>query len=161
MTAPFQFIATGQSLIHYDLRSINDARFEAIKSIIREADASFTNFEMTVYGRHAGWPLKGLYFSCADPDVLDSLRDIGFSILSLSNNHAFDLGPSGVRVNSIAPGEIDTAILSPGTDKIVETIPLRRLGAPAEVAKAIYYLCTDQSSYVTGAEIAINGGQHV
>jgi NAD(P)-dependent dehydrogenase (short-subunit alcohol dehydrogenase family) len=43
----------------------------------------------------------------------------------------------------------------------VETIPLRRLGQPAEVAKAIYYLCTDQSSYVTGAELMINGGQHV
>ena len=57
--------------------------------------------------------------------------------------------------------EIDTAILSPGTDKIVESIPLRRLGQPAEVAKAIYYLCTDQSSYVTGAELMINGGQHV
>ena len=38
---------------------------------------------------------------------------------------------------------------------------LRRLGLPAEVAKAIYYLCTDQSSYVTGAELMINGGQHV
>jgi NAD(P)-dependent dehydrogenase (short-subunit alcohol dehydrogenase family) len=49
----------------------------------------------------------------------------------------------------------------PGTEKIAGTIPLRRLGQPAEVAKAIYYLCTDQSSYVTGAELMINGGQHV
>jgi hypothetical protein len=40
-----------------------------------------------------------------------------------------DFGPHGIRVNAIAPGEIDTAILSPGTDKIVETIPLRRLGS--------------------------------
>ena len=40
-------------------------------------------------------------------------------------------------------------------------LPLRRLGLPEEVAKAIYYLCTDQSSYVTGAELHINGGQHV
>ena len=63
--------------------------------------------------------------------------------------------------NAIAPGEIDTAILSPGTEKIVETIPLRRLGQPAEVAKAIWYLCTEQSSYVTGSELMINGGQHV
>jgi len=83
------------------------------------------------------------------------------ALAALTRELAADFGPAGVRVNSIAPGEIDTAILSPGTDKIVETIPLRRLGAPAEVAKAIYYLCTDQSSYVTGAEIAINGGQHV
>jgi NAD(P)-dependent dehydrogenase (short-subunit alcohol dehydrogenase family) len=80
---------------------------------------------------------------------------------ALTREMAADFGPLGVRVNAIAPGEIDTAILSPGTEKIVETIPLRRLGLPEEVAKAIYYLCTDQSSYVTGAELHINGGQHV
>ena len=80
---------------------------------------------------------------------------------ALTREMAADFGPWGVRVNAIAPGEINTAILSPGTEKIVETIPLRRLGEPAEVAKAIYYLCTDQSSYVTGSELMINGGQHV
>jgi NAD(P)-dependent dehydrogenase (short-subunit alcohol dehydrogenase family) len=83
------------------------------------------------------------------------------ALASLTREMAADFGPLGVRVNAIAPGEIDTAILSPGTEKIVETIPLRRLGAPEEVAKAIYYLCTEQSSYVTGAELHINGGQHV
>jgi NAD(P)-dependent dehydrogenase (short-subunit alcohol dehydrogenase family) len=83
------------------------------------------------------------------------------ALAALTREMAADFGPWGVRVNAIAPGEIDTAILSPGTDKIVETIPLRRLGQPSEVAKAIYYLCTDQSSYVTGAELMINGGQHV
>ena len=83
------------------------------------------------------------------------------AVTALTREMAADFGPWGVRVNAIAPGEIDTAILSPGTDKIVETIPLRRLGAPAEGAKAIYYLCTDQSSYVTGSELMINGGQHV
>jgi NAD(P)-dependent dehydrogenase (short-subunit alcohol dehydrogenase family) len=80
---------------------------------------------------------------------------------ALTREMAADFGPLGVRVNAIAPGEIDTAILSPGTEKIVETIPLRRLGLPEEVAKAIYYLCTEQSSYVTGAELHINGGEHV
>jgi NAD(P)-dependent dehydrogenase (short-subunit alcohol dehydrogenase family) len=83
------------------------------------------------------------------------------ALAALTREMADDFGPLGVRVNAIAPGEIDTAILSPGTDKIVKTIPLRRLGLPEEVAKAIYYLCTDQSSYVTGAELHINGGQHV
>lgn len=83
------------------------------------------------------------------------------ALAALTREMASDFGPLGVRVNAIAPGEIDTAILSPGTEKIVETIPLRRLGMPEEVAKAIYYLCTEQSSYVTGAELHINGGQHV
>jgi NAD(P)-dependent dehydrogenase (short-subunit alcohol dehydrogenase family) len=84
------------------------------------------------------------------------------ALASLTREMASDFGPLGVRVNAIAPGEIDTSILSPGTEKIVEQqIPLHRLGTPDEVAKIIYVLCTETSSYVTGAEIHINGGQHV
>jgi NAD(P)-dependent dehydrogenase (short-subunit alcohol dehydrogenase family) len=83
------------------------------------------------------------------------------ALAGLTREMAADFGPLGVRVNAIAPGEIDTAILSPGTDKIVEHIPMHRLGRPEEVASIIYMLCTEQSSYVTGAEIHINGGQHV
>lgn len=83
------------------------------------------------------------------------------ALASLTREMAADFGPLGVRVNAISPGEIDTAILSPGTEKIVEQIPMRRLGTPDEVAKAIYFLCTDASSYVNGAELHINGGQHV
>ena len=83
------------------------------------------------------------------------------ALAALTREMASDFGPLGIRVNAIAPGEIDTSILSPGTEKIVEHIPLHRLGTPDEVAKIIYVLCTDASSYVTGAEIHINGGQHV
>src|SRR6267154_72109 len=84
------------------------------------------------------------------------------ALASLTREMASDFGRVGVRVNSIAPGEIDTSILSPGTEKIVaEQIPLHRLGTPDEVAKIIYVLCTETSSYVNGAEIHINGGQHV
>lgn len=83
------------------------------------------------------------------------------ALSSLTREMAADFGPHHIRVNAIAPGEIDTSILSPGTDKIVEDIPLRRLGAPAEVAETIFYLCSETSSYVTGSEIHVNGGQHV
>ncbi|SFU01582.1 NAD(P)-dependent dehydrogenase, short-chain alcohol dehydrogenase family [Pseudovibrio denitrificans] len=83
------------------------------------------------------------------------------ALASLTREMAADFGPHGVRVNAIAPGEIDTSILSPGTEKIVETIPMRRLGSTSEVADTIYFLCSAPSSYVTGAEIHINGGQHV
>jgi NAD(P)-dependent dehydrogenase (short-subunit alcohol dehydrogenase family) len=83
------------------------------------------------------------------------------ALASLTREMAHDFGPHGVRVNSISPGEIETSILSPGTEKIIPQIPLRRLGQPEEVAKAIYFLCTETSSYITGAELHINGGQHV
>ena len=67
----------------------------------------------------------------------------------------------GIHVNAIAPGEIKTSILSPSTEEqLIPEIPMRRLGTPEEVAKTIYFLCSDQSSYVNGAEIHINGGQH-
>jgi NAD(P)-dependent dehydrogenase (short-subunit alcohol dehydrogenase family) len=83
------------------------------------------------------------------------------ALASLTREMAHDFGPHGVRVNAISPGEIETSILSPGTEKIIPQIPLHRLGQPEEVAKAIYFLCTDASSYVNGAELHINGGQHV
>ena len=83
------------------------------------------------------------------------------ALAALTREMASDFGRLGIRVNAIAPGEIDTAILSPGTEKIVEQIPMHRLGTPDEVAKIIYVLCTDTGSYVNGAEIHINGGEHV
>lgn len=83
------------------------------------------------------------------------------ALASLTREMAHDFGPLGVRVNAIAPGEIETAILSPGTEELIQDIPLRRLGKPEEVARTIYYLCTQESSYISGVEIEINGGQHV
>ncbi|MDR6267192.1 MULTISPECIES: SDR family oxidoreductase [Rhodobacterales] len=83
------------------------------------------------------------------------------ALAALTREMAHDFGPLGVRVNAIAPGEVETSILSPGTDKIVEGLPMRRLGQPSEVADVIYFLCTQASSYVSGTEIEVNGGQHV
>jgi NAD(P)-dependent dehydrogenase (short-subunit alcohol dehydrogenase family) len=81
---------------------------------------------------------------------------------ALTREMAHDLAPMGIRVNAIAPGEIDTAILSPGTPQIVERdIPMRRLGTTEETADLIQFLCSPRAAYVTGAEIPINGGQHV
>ena len=84
------------------------------------------------------------------------------ALAALTREMASDFAPQGIRVNAIAPGEIRTEILSPETEELLApTIPMRRLGTPEEVAKTIYFLCTEQSSYVNGAEIHINGGQHV
>jgi len=83
------------------------------------------------------------------------------ALAALTREMANDFGPLGVRVNAIAPGEVETGILSPGTDRIVRKLPLQRLGQPDEVASVVYFLCSDASSYVSGAEIEVNGAQHI
>lgn len=82
-------------------------------------------------------------------------------LATLTRELAHEFGARGVRANAIAPGEIQTAILSPGTDALVaQEVPMGRLGHPREVAETIHFLCTEASSYINGAEIHINGGQH-
>ncbi len=83
-------------------------------------------------------------------------------LAALTREMANEFAPRGIRVNAISPGEIDTAILSPGTREFADReVPMRRLGRPDEVADAIFYLCSESASYVNGAELHINGGQHV
>ncbi|MBM7324801.1 CapA family protein [Agrobacterium sp. S2] len=96
MTGQFSLAVTGQSLIKHDIRDIDAAEFKAVQNILRKADLSFTNFESTILGDQGGWPLKGSFFGCSQPTVLDALVETGFGALALSNNHAFDLGPPGV-----------------------------------------------------------------
>ncbi|MGD9537182.1 MAG: SDR family NAD(P)-dependent oxidoreductase [Alphaproteobacteria bacterium] len=80
---------------------------------------------------------------------------------ALTREMAAEFGPLGVRVNAIAPGEIETPILSSGTEKLIPRIPIGRLGHAEEVANTIHFLCTEGASYINGAEIFIDGGQHV
>jgi NAD(P)-dependent dehydrogenase (short-subunit alcohol dehydrogenase family) len=83
-------------------------------------------------------------------------------LAALTRELASELAPRGIRTNAIAPGEIDTAILSPGTaDLVAREVPMRRLGSTREVAETIHFLCSDASSYINGSEIYIDGGQHV
>ncbi|MEL4376676.1 CapA family protein [Brucella cytisi] len=96
MSNSFTVAVTGQSLIKHDIRSISNPAFQDVRAILKSADLAFTNFEGTIAGRFGGWPLKGSFFDCSKPVVLDALQDTGFRALSLSNNHAFDLGPSGI-----------------------------------------------------------------
>ncbi|SES41402.1 CapA family protein [Rhizobium sp. NFR03] len=96
MTKTFTIAVTGQSLIKHDIRNTDELAFQSVRDLLGKADFAFTNFESTIDGQHGGWPLKGSFFGSSQPVVLDSLKDLGFHGLSLSNNHAFDLGPSGI-----------------------------------------------------------------
>ncbi|WP_299841643.1 SDR family NAD(P)-dependent oxidoreductase [uncultured Jannaschia sp.] len=82
------------------------------------------------------------------------------ALAALSREAAAELGPRGIRVNMVTPGEIETAILSDGARAMAGAIPLRRLGTPEEVARVVLFLCSGEASYVNGASIDVNGGQH-
>lgn len=83
------------------------------------------------------------------------------ALSALTREMAADFAKLGVRVNAVAPGEIETAMLSPETAALLPRIPLHRLGVPSDVAGTIFFLCSDDALYVTGTEISVNGGQHI
>jgi poly-gamma-glutamate synthesis protein (capsule biosynthesis protein) len=96
MSNAFTVAVTGQSLIKHDIRTTDTPGFAAVRRILGKSDFAFTNFESTIFGSHGGWPMKGSFFGSSQPVVLDTLQSIGFQGLSLSNNHAYDLGSSGI-----------------------------------------------------------------
>ncbi len=79
---------------------------------------------------------------------------------------ALEVARKGVTVNTISPGYIGTKMVTAIPREILETkiipqIPVNRLGKPEEVAGLIIYLCSEEAAFVNGANIAINGGQHM
>jgi 3-oxoacyl-[acyl-carrier protein] reductase len=85
-------------------------------------------------------------------------------VLAFTKTIARELAPR-IRVNAVSPGTINTPMVArwlaehgPG---YVETIPMRRLGEPKDVAQAVAFLCSDAASYITGTTIHVNGGAYV
>jgi 3alpha(or 20beta)-hydroxysteroid dehydrogenase len=82
-----------------------------------------------------------------------------WGLRGLTRSTALELGPNGIRVNSVHPGPIDTAMLPGGRDPArFGHVPLGRVGEVDEVADVVVFLASDGASYITGAEIAVDGG---
>jgi len=85
-----------------------------------------------------------------------------FGVIGFTKTWSRELGPKGVRVNAVAPGFVDTPILSTVPAKVLEqmrqSVPLRRLAQPEEVANVYAFLASDEASYVNGAVIEVSGG---
>ena len=87
------------------------------------------------------------------------------AVVGLTQSAALEAAESGVRVNAVAPGPIDTGMLTrfTGTDErkasLVSTVPLKRLGKPEEIAQTIVFLASDKAAFSTGATFAADGGK--
>ncbi len=83
-------------------------------------------------------------------------------VIGLTKALAKELSPSGINVNCIAPGLIETTMNSnisvEDLNDFVESIPLGRMGSPDEIAAAVYFLASDDADYITGQVLGINGG---
>ena len=83
------------------------------------------------------------------------------ALSALTREMAVEFAQLGVRVNAVAPGEIETEMIGAEYEPLINRIPMHRMGTPEEVAGCVYQLCSDDFSYVTGTEIFVTGGQHV
>ena len=84
------------------------------------------------------------------------------AVRSFARTWANELAPRGIRVNVVAPGPTDTAMFSAASDEVRDTltklIPLGRMGRADEVASAALFLASEDSSFITGAELPVDGG---
>lgn len=78
---------------------------------------------------------------------------------------ALEVAKKGITVNTVSPGYVGTemvmAIREEIRNQIIDQVPMKRLGEPNEIAAAVAYLASNEASYITGANIAINGGLHM
>jgi len=117
----FSIAVTGQSLIKEDVLAGAAADVTAVAALTRETDFAFTGFEGTIRGAHGGWPMKSSFLHVSSPAVFDCLRAMGFNLLSLSNNHAFDLGPGGILSTLEAATQRGLACAGTGADLAAAT----------------------------------------
>ena len=85
-----------------------------------------------------------------------------FAVIGMAKSWAKELGRKGIRANAVCPGFIDTPILAPMPDKVIQMmrdkVPLGRLGTPEEIANVYAFLASDEASYINGVVIEVGGG---
>lgn len=115
-------------------------------SMVRAGGGSIVNISSTAGLQ--GLPSLGAYVASK------------WAVRGLTKTAAMDLGPKGIRVNSVHPGGIDTPMVAgtPADAPFYKRLPVPRMGRPEEAARAVLFLASDESSYVTGANLLVDGG---
>ena len=121
-----------------------------VRRLVAEGTTGAVATLSSVSGRTGGMN-NGLHYAASKAGVI-----------SISRGFARAFGQHGIRVNSVAPGIIDSEMsrMVPGSDQQAKTAPLGRWGTVWEVADAVTFLLDDASSYMTGAVLDLNGGQY-
>lgn len=91
------------------------------------------------------------------------------AVVTMTRSMAQEFGPLGITVNNVPPGSVMGTIMSEAnrdrfqipTEVLLQSLPVRRMGEPADIANAVAWLCSEASSYVTGQTIGVNGGRVV
>jgi 3-oxoacyl-[acyl-carrier protein] reductase len=83
-------------------------------------------------------------------------------VIGMTKTWARELGPSGIRVNAVAPGFTSTEMIATVPEKVLESVrertPLRRLGKPEDIANAYLFLASDEAAFITGVTLSVDGG---
>ena len=117
-----------------------------VPSMVKAGGGSIVNISST--SGLQGLPFVGAYGSTK------------WAVRGMSKSAAIDFGHRGIRVNSVHPGGIDTPMVAgtSGEAPYYKRLPVSRMGSADEVANAVLFLASDEASYVTGAELAVDGG---
>jgi NAD(P)-dependent dehydrogenase (short-subunit alcohol dehydrogenase family) len=122
-----------------------------LRIMLPQGSGSIVNVSST-FGR-AGGPGASVYVASKH------------AVEGLTKSAALEASGSGVRVNAVAPGPIDTGMLTRFTGsaerkaRLIAGVPLKRVGKPEEIAESIVFLSSDRASFITGATIAVDGGK--
>ncbi len=125
----------------------------AAKEMAKQKKGVIVNIASVAMGQ-VGCGLSGLVHYCASKG----------GIVAMAEAMALELAPLGIRVNTIAPGAIDTPMMestkqnAQALEGILGRIPLQRIGKSEEVSNLVLFLCSDASSYMTGSTVVIDGG---
>ncbi len=137
-----------RKVIAADLDSVYNCTHAALPQMIKQKSGVIINISSM-------WGVTGA--SC---EVAYSAAKSG--VIGFTKALAKEVGPSGIRVNCVAPGVIDTAMNAELTDAdkraLIEETPLGRIGTPQDIAKTVLFLASDDASFITGQVITVDGG---